>query len=630
MFIRRLAWSVGLSVVFWSLPALASFPVPKSQSLDQLKTELTKLLREANTPGMGLALVTKESTLFIGGFGLANVARKTPATRDTLFRIGSISKAFVAMAALKLRREAKLDFNATIASLAPEIEFKNPWEATHPVQFVHLLEHTTGFDDIHLVEYANQDPRPNNLHQALTYHPDSRVSRWRPGTRAAYCNAGPAIAAFIIQKITGEVFEDYVEREFFTPIGMKTATFFKPVAANAPPLAELYAADGVTPYEYWHISMRPAGSINASADDMAAYVRFHLNRGRLRETVVLQEDEVLRMERPVSSSGARAGLLTGYGLYNVTSFDEEGRLWHGHGGGVQGGSSEMSYQPEAGVGYAFMINANGSEKMKEMSRMIRAFLTQAAPKPARPLEHPIPNALQARYAGFYVPISPRLAAAEPVERALGVARLSFNDGSVQFGRLLGRKNNYVGVSSTLLRKKEHSAASLVLLDPAAEGAPALVEGMRTLERKPALWALSPLVAFMVAAAAVVSNLLIWPIWLVLAALKKADLRKHLALRVAPLVSVLATLWFVVSIVAMLSDGRIFQHYGVVGARSVALAASGVAALLATLGGLIWIIWSRSERAPRVLRGYAFVSLLALSAPLLYMTATGALPVVLWR
>jgi CubicO group peptidase (beta-lactamase class C family) len=73
----------------------------------------------------------------------------------------------------------------------PEVTFSNRWEATDPVRLVHLMEHTTGFDDIHLREYASNDPTPIALKEALAYGAASRVSRWRPGTRMAYCNSGP-------------------------------------------------------------------------------------------------------------------------------------------------------------------------------------------------------------------------------------------------------------------------------------------------------------------------------------------------------------------------------------------------------------------------------------------------------
>ena len=98
--------------------------------------------------------------------------------------IGSTSKIFVALAVLKLVEQGKLSLDDTLADLAPDVAFENPWEETHPIRVVHLLEHTTGWDDIHLPEYAHNQPDPVSLKEGLDFHPHSRISRWRPGSRS--------------------------------------------------------------------------------------------------------------------------------------------------------------------------------------------------------------------------------------------------------------------------------------------------------------------------------------------------------------------------------------------------------------------------------------------------------------
>ena len=132
---------------------------------------------------------------------------------------------FVSLAILKLQEQGLVSLKDKVRDLVPEIEFKNPWSKTAPVLVEHLLEHTTGWDDIHLTEYALNDPALS-LKQGLDYHPHSRTSRWMPGTRMAYCNSGPPVAAYIVEKITGQTFEDYVEEHFFQPMGMESMTFF--------------------------------------------------------------------------------------------------------------------------------------------------------------------------------------------------------------------------------------------------------------------------------------------------------------------------------------------------------------------------------------------------------------------
>jgi hypothetical protein len=148
------------------------------------------------------------------------------ATADTLFRIGSTSKAFVSLSVLKLVEEGKMTLDDTVKKWAPEVEFTNRWESTDPVRIIHLLEHTSGFDDIALREYAHNDPTPVSLKDALAFNPKTRTSRWRPGTRMSYCNSGPAVAAYVVQKVSGQIFEDYVRENFFKPLHNDLGFFF--------------------------------------------------------------------------------------------------------------------------------------------------------------------------------------------------------------------------------------------------------------------------------------------------------------------------------------------------------------------------------------------------------------------
>ncbi|MBT8049765.1 MAG: beta-lactamase family protein, partial [Gammaproteobacteria bacterium] len=124
-------------------------------SVDELKIRIAQLLEEHDVPSVGIALVDADGEDWVGSLGLADREREVPADADTLYRIGSTSKMFVALAVLRLLEQGRLSLDDRLVDLAPEIEFENPWAATDPVRLVHLLEHTTGWDDIHLPEFAH-------------------------------------------------------------------------------------------------------------------------------------------------------------------------------------------------------------------------------------------------------------------------------------------------------------------------------------------------------------------------------------------------------------------------------------------------------------------------------------------
>ncbi len=402
------------------------------ETIDELLAAVNDVLEETDTPGIALAVVNEGGPEYIGALGKANVENDIDADADTLFRIGSTSKMFVALAVLQLVEEGRLSLDDKLADLAPEIEYENPWEETHPIRVVHLLEHTTGWDDIHLPEYAHNDPTPATLKEGLDYHPHSRTSRWQPGTRMSYCNAGPPVAAYIVQKITGQDFEDYVQENFFTPLQMTGSTYLRSEGVQERG-ATLYS-DG-EPEDYWHILMRPSGSINASASDMARFLFLFLGRGTHDGVQYVSPESLDRMEAPMTTDGARAGLEVGYGLHNYTSRHEQW-TYQSHNGGVSGGLTEFAYLPDVNRGYAFMINSGSGAAFGDISNLIRNYQT-------RDLEEPeIPEAValsseEQNVAGLYHGINSRQQLSYFLDRALGIDKFWFEGGELKRKPLLG-------------------------------------------------------------------------------------------------------------------------------------------------------------------------------------------------
>ncbi|MEP7106287.1 MAG: serine hydrolase domain-containing protein, partial [Chloroflexota bacterium] len=361
----------------------------------------------------------------------------------------------------------------------PEIWFENRWEATDPVRIVNLLEHTTGFDDNSFKGYANSDPTPLTLRQGLDLDAATHVSRWRPGTRVSYCNTGPAIAGYIVEKLEAKPFEQVIQQRLFDPLGMTTATYMFPDTARVP-TATLYKNDGKTPVPYWHVFIRPAGSINASAEDMSHYVRFLLNRGAVKGQQLLPPAAIERLERSEASLTATGGLKVAYGLHIARYTDSAGFVWTGHDGGVQGGLTNMAYIPELGVGYAFMINSGSSEAYMEISRLVRDYLTRDAVHPAMPAIGAMPAEAKDRYVGWYRPDNPRTQHLYFAERLMGLARVSASDTALVIRPLLGGADatrRYVPVSGRLFRERREPVATMALISDSADARPVAIEAM---------------------------------------------------------------------------------------------------------------------------------------------------------
>lgn len=594
-----------------------------AQSISELQQQLTKILADSHTPGVSIAIVHRDGPEWVSALGKADVASNRDATAWTLFRIGSTSKAFASLSILKLVREGKLSLDDPIHKLVPEVGFDNKWESTDPVRVVHLLEHTTGWDDLHLREYAKDAPNMS-LRDALDFGRSSRHSRWRPGTRMAYCNSGPAVAAYIVEKISGQRFEDYIEQNFFQPIGMKTATYFKPDSNQA---TTLYHGDGKNPYPYWNITYRPAGSINASAQDMASYVQFYLNRGSVNGTQIAPASDIDRMENPASTWAAREGLRAGYGLSNYWTFND-GFIYHGHNGGVEGGLTEMAYMPEYGIGYFYSINSGNGDAFSKIGKTIRAYITLHLQRPAVPAAAPL-SSDAADYAGFYQPDSPRNELTHFLERLAGLSRLHFDNGKMLLSSLNGT-NTFIPVSGHLFRyagkdDPPEPAASAALLTPNADGR--FIQAGVTMKRIPTWFALFEIALTAFVILAMVSILLYAPVWIIGGFFKKRRRPAERPMRLWPLLALLCLIAFIAVFILCSSD--IISRLGNVTVWSLAIFST---TLLFAVTSIIsaWTAWrARTEGIRRPVRIYSMLVSAALIIATIYLAYWGIIGLRTW-
>jgi CubicO group peptidase (beta-lactamase class C family) len=593
-------------------------------NLAELETEIREVLRETKTPGAGVALVTRDGVVWEAGLGLADVASGRPATPDTLFRIGSVTKGLVALSVLMLVEEGKLHLDDPLRPLAPDVFFENPWEATQPVRVVHLLEHTTGFDDWSFREYASSDPRPLTLQQGLDYAPRSRVSRWPPGTRMAYCNSGPPLAAHVVERLTGMPFEEFVQRRIFDPLGMPSATFLDSEAVRSNG-ATLYHPDGVTPYPYWHVLMRPAGSVNASAREMGRYLRMYLNRGTLDGQRLVSPASIDRMEVPQTTDAARAGLRIGYGLGNYANV-KGGFVLHGHDGGMEGGLARVTYLPELGLGWVILLNASSTQAMKDIDTLVRNTLTRDLPRPAPPPLATVSPETRQAFSGWYVTDSPRMELFHFLDRLLGPVHLRFTGQGLVLRTLWGKRKEYLPVTDRLYREKDDPAATLVLLD--TPGGSKVGQSFGSLARvaSPRIWLQSGLLVLsLLAMASAVLFALVWvPRWL-FGRLRRAP---AIAVRVFPLLSVLLLVGS--AALVMVSGDDILRRFGRPTPWSVGFMLGTLGFALASALSLILAFGPRSRFVGRGVRWHTRAVALACGLCAATLGAAGMLGLQTWR
>ena len=413
-----------LAILLLLLPILAHSQF-SDEALKQLEDSILKIMDKNNIPGTQFAITSRDSTLCLGNLGFADVKNGVPVTDQTLFRIGSVTKSFTAVATMMLVEQGRLNLNDELKIVAPEVEFENPWEDTHPVSIANLLEHTTGFDDIHLVEYTTQAEGWSTL-EGLEFHPDSRESRWKPGMHSSYCNSGPACVGYVIEKLSGIEYESFVQKNIFDPIGMQHSNYFytdytKNHLSVAYMDAELNEAD------YWHILDRASGAINSTAEEMAKYIRLYLNKGLLDTIRIISEASIQRIEHPQSTLAAKAGITEGYGL-NIENRTYRGLKVCGHNGGMDGFLCAMSYFPELGIGYIFIINNSGVDGFSDINRLLMDFVVPDSLKINAVDIADTTLAVNSSMIGWYRSANSRAQIAAFAQRIGDVVRIIENDG----------------------------------------------------------------------------------------------------------------------------------------------------------------------------------------------------------
>src|SRR5687767_13857259 len=130
--------AVAVCCALFAAPPTAAEPSrPPPRTVEELRAAVSAVLEREGVPGAGLALVEDGHLTWAGGVGLAERARGEPVTADTLFRVGSVSKSFLALAILRQVDKGRLDLRARVSDLAPDVAIENRWEATHPITVAH-------------------------------------------------------------------------------------------------------------------------------------------------------------------------------------------------------------------------------------------------------------------------------------------------------------------------------------------------------------------------------------------------------------------------------------------------------------------------------------------------------------
>jgi CubicO group peptidase (beta-lactamase class C family) len=372
----------------------------RTGDLDQLRALIDRLVRERGGAGVAVALVDTHGTIWSEGFGRAGPDGR-PMSADTLFRVGSLTKPFLALGIMRLVEQGRLRLEDPVSTLAPEIGMANRWDRTDPIRVAHLLEHTAGFDEMRFNEIFDPDGSQDRpLREVLAVNPRSRVARWRPGTRFAYSQPGYTVAAYLIEKLSGTRYEQFLEQQVFAPLGVKGASL-----RLTPEVRSRLATgqQGGRPVDQVMLLHRPAANLMISSSGLSRLLALYLGRGTIGGQRFLQPASIERIETCGTIAGIPQGV--GYGLGNWG--DVQGPIpMRGHGGFVPGYWGFLRYSPRFGFGFAILTNdVNAGRLVDAVARAIYTHLSGGARPPAPPVA-PAPSRPLEQYVGSYRHASP--------------------------------------------------------------------------------------------------------------------------------------------------------------------------------------------------------------------------------
>jgi CubicO group peptidase (beta-lactamase class C family) len=243
-------------------------------------------LHTADIAGAVVVVVKDGQILTERGFGYADVAKRTPIDpKRTLFRPGSVSKLLTWTAVMQLVEQGKIDLDADVNQY---LDFKIPAREGKPVTMRNLMQHTAGFEE-QGKDISSSNPKAPSFEEVLKRWVPERV--FAAGTTPAYSNYGAALAGYIVERLSGEPFDDYIDKHIFQPLDMKYSTFRQPLPADlAPLMAQGYKRASEPPGKFEMVGQAPAGALSASGVDMAHFMIAHLQGGEYQGNRILKAE----------------------------------------------------------------------------------------------------------------------------------------------------------------------------------------------------------------------------------------------------------------------------------------------------------------------------------------------------
>jgi len=351
---------IGLTVLLILTMAVAAFaqtPQTGQPNLNGFDGFVEQVMKDWKVPGIAVAIVKDGKVVYAQGYGYRDVKRQLKVTPDTLFAIGSCSKAFTAAALGMLVDEKKFEWDKPARTYLPDLMLSDGY-ATEHIRPRDLVSHQSGLPRHDMVWYGSLLTRKELFERLRHLEPSAPLHAKYQYNNLMYLTAG-----VLIERVSGGSWEEFVRRKIFDPLGMNNSNFSV--------LASQKAADYSLPYgeekgEVKEIPFRnideigPAGSINSSVNEMANWLFLQLNKGKVGDKQIISEKSLLETQTPQIVAGGDLkydeSFYVSYGM-GWAVYAYRGRPILRHGGGIDGFTSNVTLLPKDKIGVVVLTNS---------------------------------------------------------------------------------------------------------------------------------------------------------------------------------------------------------------------------------------------------------------------------------
>src|SRR5438067_1478002 len=370
-------------------PSPASAPeLTKSDFETFLDALIPSQLQNRNVAGAVVSVVKDGKVLFQKGYGYADVEAERPVLPDqTLFRPGSISKLFTATAVMQLVEQGKLDLDRDVNDY---LDFPIPKTYPEPITLRQLLTHTGGFEETLKNLFVAHESDMKSLRTYLVNQMPARI--FRPGKVPSYSNYGFTLAGYIVERVSGERFEHYIENHILKPLRMTNSTFDQPLPPQlAPNVSNSYLNASKKPRHFEFVQAAPAGALSTTAADMTRFMLAFLQDGTLDGATILKPETIRQME---TRQFELQPMINGLGITFMEYLTKPVRAI-AHGGDTVYFHSDMVLVPDAHIGFFLSYNSLGKNIGGGRGEVQRAFANRYFPNPGEPKVDVDPNTAKA-------------------------------------------------------------------------------------------------------------------------------------------------------------------------------------------------------------------------------------------